>query len=71
MSSAIKSAIQGLSEETRDFDEMWDAIGDAIVTYIQSNAVVSTSVAVTSVSGVTTGVGASGPGTGTGSGTIT
>jgi hypothetical protein len=46
-----------------------------MITYIQSNAVVSTTtsstVTVTSVSGVTTGVGVSGPGTGSASGTGT
>lgn len=40
------------------------ARGDAIVAYIAANAVVT--VVVTSVSGVTPGVGASGAGTGTG-----
>ena len=43
---------------------IWIAIGNAIVSHIQLNAQVA--VAVTSVSGVTTGLAVSGPGTGTG-----
>lgn len=49
---------------------LWEAIAGAIIAHIQTNAVVSTTVAVTSVSGVTTGAGVSGPGAGTGSGTV-
>lgn len=45
-------------------------IATAIVTYVTANAQVSTTLSVTSVSGVTTGPGVSGPGTGTGTGTI-
>lgn len=43
---------------------VWTAIAEAIIEHIQTAAQVT--VAVTSVSGVTTGVGVSGPGTGTG-----
>lgn len=49
---------------------LWHAIGTAVVTYIQANAVVTSTVAVASVSGVTVGAGASGPGTGTATGTV-
>ena len=49
---------------------MWAAIGNAIVAHITANAVVSTTVAVVSVSGVTTGVATSGPGAGTGTGSV-
>jgi hypothetical protein len=47
-----------------------EALADAIISHIQTAAVVSSTVAVTSVSGVTTGVGVSGPGAGTATGTI-
>jgi hypothetical protein len=45
-------------------------LGKAIVAYIIANAIVTSNVVVTSVSGVTTGPGVSGPGTGTATGTI-
>lgn len=45
-------------------------LGPKVVEHIQNNAVVSSTVTVTSVSGVTTGGGVSGPGTGTATGTI-
>lgn len=61
LASQVKSAIQAIDPEDRDFDAVWNAIGDAIITFIQANATVT----VTSVSGVTTGAGVSGPGTGT------
>jgi hypothetical protein len=50
-----------------------DAIAQSVVTEITTNAQVSTTdiIAVTSVSGVTTGPGVSGPGAGTGTGTGT
>lgn len=63
MSTAVKAAIAGAG--TKDFDTMWNTICNAIVAYIQANAVVTGAVTVTSVAGVTTGVGVSGPGTGT------
>lgn len=48
----------------------WEDIADAIIEHIKTNAVVNSMVAVTSVSGVTTGPGVSGPGTGTALGAI-
>lgn len=51
-------------------DEMVDIICEEIISHIQTFAQVSTTVAVTSVSGVTVGAGVSGPGAGTGTGTI-
>ena len=47
-----------------------DVMIEEIIAHIQNNAVVSTTVAVTSVGGVTTGAGVSGPGTGTGAGGV-
>lgn len=44
--------------------EIWRKIGNAIVTHVR---LASVTVTVTSVSGVTPGVGVSGPGTGSGS----
>jgi hypothetical protein len=56
-------------------DKFVDILAEEIISHIQTNAVVSTSVsttvAVTSVSGVTTGPGVSGPGAGTGAGSGT
>lgn len=70
LATAIKNAIEAVSEENRDYDAMWSAIAGAIVSYIQANAQVATTVTVTSVNGVTTGGGVSGPGAGTGTGSI-
>lgn len=61
LASAVKAAISGIPEDSRDHDAVWNAVGDALVAYIKTNA----QVVVTSVSGVTTGGGVSGPGTGT------
>jgi hypothetical protein len=61
LAAAVKSAVAAIPAANRDHDTVWNAIGDAIVTFIQANAVVT----VASVSGVTTGPGVSGPGTGT------
>lgn len=63
LATAVKSAIAAIPNP-KDHDAVWNAIGDAIVNYIIANAHVT--VAVTSVSGVTTGAGVSGAGTGTG-----
>jgi hypothetical protein len=52
------------------YQDFCDAIGTAVVEYIQANAVVTSSVAVASVSGVTPGGGSSGSGTGTATGTV-
>jgi hypothetical protein len=50
--------------------DLFRALAAAIVAHITTQAVVSTTVAVTNVSAVTPGVGVSGPGAGTGTGTI-
>ena len=50
---------------------VWQAVADAIVQHITTAAVVTSTVAVASVSGVTVGAGVSGPGAGTATGTIT
>jgi len=71
LGTAIAAAIAGLSDTQKENTALvWQTIANQIVTHIQSNAQVSTNVAVASVSGVTTGPGVSGPGTGTGTGTI-
>ena len=65
LKAAILSAINGLSEEDkRDGDKVWLEICNEIVNHIKNNAQVT--VAVTSVSLVTTGLAASRPGAGTG-----
>lgn len=64
-----QESIESKSQSYRS--QLWKAIAGAIVLHIQTNAVVQSTVAVASVSGVTTGPGASGPGTGTASGTVT
>lgn len=60
LGAAIKSAVDAVADKT-DRDDLFEAMGNAIVAHIRDNA----QVVVTSVSGVTTGVGVSGPGTGT------
>lgn len=57
---AIKAATDAISDP-RDRDEIFKALGNAIVNYLVANA----AVVVTSVGGVTMGTGVSGPGTGT------
>lgn len=64
---AVDAAVAGGSV---DRVAMFRAMGVAIVTYLQANAMVSVSVTVSSVSGVTPGAGVSGPGIGTGTGTL-
>jgi len=61
-----------------DFDDVSIGLATALITYFKANmdvigvaTAVNTTVAVASVSGVTTGPGVSGPGAGTGSGTGT
>lgn len=49
---------------------LFEAQAQAIIDHIQTFGVISVSVTVASVSGVTTGLGVSGPGLGTGTGTI-
>lgn len=71
MATEILAAIDTLSDDDKkDRSKVWQKITGAIIAHIQTNAVINTNVAVTSVSLVTPGVGASGPGTGTGTGTI-
>jgi len=48
----------------------WEDIADAIIEHIKTYAVVTSTVAVASVSAVTPGPGVSGPGTGTATGAI-
>lgn len=61
LSAAIQAAIASIPEDGRNHDAVWDAIASAIITHIQTTAVVT----VASVSGVTPGIGVSGPGVGT------
>jgi len=51
-------------------EEIASLLAERIIDHFVSNAEVSTSVSVASVSGVTPGPGASGPGSGTGTGTL-
>lgn len=51
-------------------DWLFEALAEAVIDEIKTNAQVTTSVSVTSVSGVTAGLMTSGPGSGNGSGTI-
>jgi hypothetical protein len=72
--TAVKAAIPAPPQD-RVMNEsellaVWQAIKGVDVSHITGNAVVSTGVAVASVSGVTPGPGVSGPGTGTGTGTV-
>ncbi len=73
LSAAIKAALSaegfelGNAPQTEKFV---DVIAEQVVNHIQTQALVTTTVAVASVSGVTTGPGVSGPGTGTGTGAI-
>ncbi len=60
LGAAIKAAVDAVVDKT-DRDDLFTAMGNAIVAHIQANA----QVFVASVSGVTTGGGVSGPGTGT------
>ena len=63
MKAAVKAAWESATGQTMNShaEVAWQAVCDAIVDYIQSEA----QVVVTSVSGVTVGAGVSGPGTGT------
>jgi enoyl-CoA hydratase/carnithine racemase len=60
LGTALKAALDAVSDKT-DREEIFEAMGTAIVNYLKANA----QVVVASVSGVTTGGGVSGPGTGT------
>lgn len=75
LASAIKTRLE--SEEGFDLSDEYcktggviDIIAEEIVSHITNNAVVSSTVSVTSVSGVTVGAGVSGPGAGTATGTV-
>ena len=72
LGDAMQAAIDALSNTDKaNRQKVFRAMGTAIVTYIQAHAQVASTVAVTSVSGVTVGAGVSGPGAGTATGTIT
>jgi len=76
LATAIKTALQGKNSGITGDSETeviayWEVIADEIIKHIIANAVISTTVAVASVTGVTGGGGTSGPGTGTGTGTVT
>lgn len=72
---AVFSAIVNVtgldSSEQTQIRNAWRSIVGEHITHLVSSIAVGTTVAVTSVSGVTTGAGVSGPGSGTGTGTIT
>ena len=65
LASAVKSAISAIPMEERTHDAIWDAIGTALVSFIQSNATVTVT---GTANGVTAGLAAVPV---TGSGTIT
>lgn len=60
----IVAALDALAPEATA-QERWQAVIDALYTRIKADMVVSSTVNVTSVSGVTPGGGVSGPGSGT------
>lgn len=68
--SAIVSALGLTGAEATAATAKWTTILSALFTRIAADAVVTASVAVVSVSGVTPGGGVSGPGAGTATGTI-
>lgn len=71
MAAAVIAAIATLTDaEKLEQDKVMKKLCGAIVAHITANAVVTTVVAVTNVTGVTVGAGVSGAGTGTGAGTI-
>mgnify|MGYP000063482536 CR=1 FL=1 len=73
LAAARKAKLEGQFGSPDDqalFDSWLLKDSEAIVEYIQGNAVVTSSVAVASVSGVTPGGGSSGSGTGTATGTV-
>lgn len=73
---AVAAAVAGISVPQDSFitpaqlQQVWRAVCGEHKTEINDNAEVMTTVAVTSVSGVTPGGGVSGPGTGTGTGQV-
>lgn len=67
LGAAMKNAVDALSEaDKRNRLKVFEAMGTAIIAHFIANGAGAITVAVTSVSGVTTGGSASGPGTGTG-----
>lgn len=64
LATAIKSAVAAIPEDSRNYDAVWNAVGNAIVAYITDNAVVTLQ-AGSIATGVTAGP-ASVPVTGTG-----
>ncbi len=69
LGNSILAAIDAVGDKT-DRAALFRALGNAIVAEIKTNAQVTTTVAVASVSGVTAGPAASGPGTGSGTGNV-
>lgn len=69
LATTLKDIFEDLDADVTAEDKA-NQIADAVDTFVRSGTV-TTSVAVVSVAGVTTGPGVSGPGTGTGTGTIT
>lgn len=61
LGQAIKAAVSAVEDPANNRDELFEAMGTAIVNYIVANA----QVVVASVTGVSSGVSTSGPGTGT------
>lgn len=62
LAAAVKAAVASIPEGERDHDAVWNAIGDAIVTFIKTNA----QVAVTGTATGAVGGGAGVPVVGTG-----
>lgn len=72
LSALIKSKADVYKADLDHAPEGWfiDIVAEAIVEHITSSAVVTSTVVVASVSGVTAGVAVSGPGAGTATGTV-
>lgn len=70
--SGVPTAQQTTLDNERQLlaDAIAQAVAEKVVQHIQSFAVVTSTVTVISVAGVTTGAGISGPGTGTATGTV-
>lgn len=56
LSTAVRAAIAGVSDKS-DHAAVWDAIGQAIVTYLVANTVVNVVVATTGTASAQTGTG--------------
>lgn len=75
--SAMKDLIKGKIEAATGSpmpdisDAVWQAVCEGIIEHFVTNAQITSTVTVTSVTAVTPGVGVSGPGVGTATGTIT